>query len=64
MIKEKDHLEEFPEKCPNCGAEQCEEQPQSGTHCCSTVYDCGFQVVECIGGTGCDVEKECSSMGH
>lgn len=46
---EKIESQEQIETCPACNAKECEKQPQAGTHCYSTVYECGARITFAIG---------------
>lgn len=37
------------ECCPICSAKEKDEQPQCGTHCYTTVYECGCAIDRCFG---------------
>lgn len=45
--------------CPHCNALESKEQPQSGTHCWTEVYDCGYREIWCGGETPEEVEANC-----
>ena len=52
--------------CPICGAEELplDDQPQAGTHCASTVYDCGCMITQAIGHNDYFIDKDCNEKSH
>ena len=56
--------EKMVESCPLCGADECKEQPQAGTHCYSVWFDCGTEITRAVGHYE-DVEmfdKKCTEL--
>tara|TARA_R110002020_G_scaffold41921_18_gene123270 strand:- start:747 stop:1130 length:384 start_codon:yes stop_codon:yes gene_type:complete len=46
--------------CPHCKATQSKNQPPSGTHCWSLVYDCGYKETWCMyESEPSDIESNC-----
>lgn len=49
--------------CPYCKSPEVPEQPQPSLHAYSTVYTCGYQVVQAFGGDEQQVEHICNTTG-
>ncbi len=46
-------------KCPICERKEKKEQPQSGTHCYTTVFECGTELDFIIGEEGYEFSQRC-----
>lgn len=45
--------------CPICNAPESYEQPQSGTHCYTTVFTCGTEIDACYGSDEWEYSQRC-----